>query len=194
VNAIVNVVIAGQPIDEASTIQIRAKGPRMQISDTMNAAFNDQITLELQAAHNYLAMGAWLESAGFSGMSTWMQAQSAEETTHAMKFYQFILDRGGRVVLGPLEAPAAEFDSVAAVFKAALAQEREVSAAINNLYAQATEDRDFASVPLLDWFVTEQIEEEATFSQILDDLTLAEGGPQAMLFLDREFGARGTAE
>ena len=144
----------------------------MQISDTMNAAFNDQITMELQAAHNYLAMGAWLETEGFSGMSAWMQAQSAEETTHARKLYQFVVS----------------------VFAAALAQEQGVSASINNLYALANENRDFASAPLLDWFVTEQIEEEATFSQILDDLALADGGAQAMLFLDRELGARGTVE
>jgi ferritin len=192
--AIANVVVAGQPIAAPSTIHLRDLGGRMQISDTMNAAFNDQITMELQAAHNYLAMGAWLESAGFSGMSMWMQAQSAEETTHAMKFYQYVLDRGGRVVLGALEAPPTTFESVVAVYSTALTQEQEVTAAINNLYALATEERDFASVPLLDWFVTEQIEEEATFSQILDDLALADGGPQAMLFLDREFGARGTSE
>ncbi len=166
----------------------------MQIKETMNEAFNRQITMELQAAHNYLAMGAWLESAGFSGMSSWMQAQSAEETTHAMKFYQFVLDRGGRVVLGPLEAPQSDFVSVVDVFETALAQERDVSNSINNLYGLATEERDFASTPLLDWFVTEQIEEEASFSQILDDLALADGGPQAMLFLDREFGARGNTE
>lgn len=164
----------------------------MQINETMNAAFNDQITMELQAAHNYLAMGAWLESAGFNGMSSWMQAQSQEETEHAMKFYQFVLDRGGRVELGALVAPPAEFDSVITVFKTALAQEQGVSTAINDLYALADEQRDFASIPLLDRFVTEQIEEEATFSQILDDLALADGGPQSMLFLDRELGARGT--
>ena len=104
---------------------------------------------------------------------------------------QFVLDRGGRVVLGSLEAPPSEFDSVAAVFAAALAQEQDVSAAINNLYAAATEDRDFASVPLLDWFVTEQIEEEATFTQILDDLKLAGDSAQTILFLDRELGERG---
>ena len=194
VNITANRVIGGQPIPEPCTIHIWTKGDGMQISDTMNAAFNDQITMELQAAHNYLAMGAWLESEGFSGMSVWMQAQSAEETTHAMKFYQYVLDRGGRVELGALESPPAEFDSVVAVFGTALAQERDVTAAINNLYALATEERDFASVPLLDWFVTEQIEEEATFSQILDDLALADGSPQAMLFLDREFGTRGSAE
>ncbi len=164
----------------------------MQINETMNAAFNDQITMELQAAHNYLAMGAWLESAGFSGMAAWMHAQSAEETEHALKFYQFVLDRDGRVMLGALNAPNSEFEGVVAVFEASLAQERDVSAAINNLYALAMEEKDFASLPLLDWFVTEQIEEEATFSQILDDLALAGGSAQPMLFLDRELGSRGA--
>jgi ferritin len=164
----------------------------MKINETMNAAFNDQITLELQAAHNYLAMGAWCESAGFSGMAAWMHAQSAEETTHAMKFYQFVLDRDGVIALGPLEAPGSEFDSVVALFEAGLKQERGVSGAINDLYALAMEQKDFASLPLLDWFVTEQIEEEATFSQIIDDLNLAGGGAQSMLFLDRELGARGA--
>jgi len=164
----------------------------MQINETMTAAFNDQITMELQAAHNYLSMGAWLESAGFSGMARWMHAQSAEETTHALKLYQFVLDRGGRVVLGALDAPPVEFEGVVEVFDASLSQERAVSAAITNLYALATSEKDFASVPLLDWFVTEQIEEEAVFSQILDDLALAGGGPHGMLFLDRELGARGS--
>lgn len=166
----------------------------MQISETMNAAFNDQITMELQAAHNYLSMGAWLESAGFSGMARWMHAQAAEETEHAMKFYQFVLDRGGRVVLGALDAPPSEFDGAVEVFQGALSQERGVSAAINTLYGLAVSEQDFASVPLLDWFVTEQIEEEATFSQILDDLALAGGGPHGMLFLDRELGGRTGAE
>ncbi len=164
----------------------------MKINETMNAAFNDQITMELQAAHSYLALGAWLETAGFSGMAAWMHAQSAEETEHAMKFYQFVLDRDGRVVLGSLAAPMADFDGVLSVFETGLAQEREVSASINNLYALAMEEKDFASLPLLDWFVTEQIEEEATFSQILDDLALAGGAAQSMLFLDRELGARGA--
>ena len=120
----------------------------MQISETMNDAFNDQITMELQAAHNYLAMGAWLDSAGFAGMARWMHTQSSEETEHALKFYQFVLDRGGRVVLGALDAPPAEFESVVEVYEASLSQERAVSAAISNLYALATAEQDFASVPL----------------------------------------------
>lgn len=168
------------------------EGSPMRINDTMNDAFNDQITMELQAAHNYLAMGAWFESAGFAGMAAWMHAQSSEETEHAMKFFQFVLDRDGKVVLGALDAPASDFPDVVSVFETSLAQEREVSAAINSLYALALEEKDFASLPLLAWFVTEQIEEEATVSQVLDDLRLADGDAQAMLFLDRELGTRGT--
>jgi len=164
----------------------------MKINETMNAAFNDQITMELQAAHNYLAMGAWFESKGLSGMATWMHAQSAEETEHAMKFYQFVLDRDGQVLLGALDAPGSDFDDVVSVFEAGLSQEQGVSASISGLYALALEQKDFASLPLLDWFVTEQVEEEASFSQILDDLKLADGDAQAMLFLDRELGARGA--
>jgi ferritin len=164
----------------------------MQINKTMNAALNDQITMELQAAHNYLAMAAWFESASFPGMAAWMHAQSVEETQHALKFYQFVIDRDGTVVLGPLDAPTSEFKDIVSVFETGLAQERDVTSSINNLYALAMEEKDFASLPLLDWFVTEQIEEEATFSQVLDDLALAADSPQAMLFLDRELGSRGA--
>lgn len=167
-----------------------AEGAAVQINERMNEAFNGQITMELQAAHNYLAMGAWLEAEGLSGMGAWMRAQSAEETEHAMKFYQLVLDRGGRIAIGALEAPQGSFKSVVDVFETGLSQERGVSAAITGLYALAMEEKDFSSLPLLDWFVEEQIEEEATFSQILDNLKLAGGSSQALLFLDRELGSR----
>lgn len=162
------------------------------MNESMNAALNDQITMELQAAHSYLAMAAWFESTGFPGMAAWMHAQSAEENEHAFKFYQFVLDRDGKVVLGALDSPRSDFESVASVFAAGLAQEKEVTASINNMYDLALQEKDFASLPLLDWFITEQIEEEATFSQILDDLKLADESAQAILFLDRELGARGA--
>ena len=162
------------------------------MNKAMNSALNDQITMELQAAHSYLAMAAWFDSAGFPGMAAWMHAQSAEETQHALKFYQFVLDRDGRVELGSLDAPGSGFDGVTAVFEAGLAQERDVTASINNLYALAMDEKDFASLPLLDWFITEQIEEESTFSQILDDLKLVGDSAQAILFLDRELAARGA--
>jgi ferritin len=164
----------------------------MPMNQATNTALNSQITMELQAAHSYLAMAAWFDSTGFPGMAAWMRAQSAEETQHALKLYQFVLDRDGRVELGSLAAPKSDFESITAVFEAGLAQEREVTASINDLYALALDEKDFASLPLLDWFITEQIEEESTFSQILDDLKLAGDTAQAVLFLDRELGARGA--
>jgi ferritin len=164
----------------------------MSMNQAMNSALNDQITMELQAAHSYLAMAAWFDSAGFPGMAAWMHAQSAEETQHALKFYQFVLDRGGRVELGSIDAPKSDFESIAAVFEAGLGQEKEVTASINNLYGLALDEKDFASLPLLDWFITEQIEEESTFFQILDDLNLAGDRAEAIIFLDRELGARGA--
>jgi ferritin len=166
----------------------------VSISETMAKAFNGQITMEFQASHNYRAMGAWLEAEGFPGMGAWMNAQAAEETEHALKFYRLVLDRDGRVSIGSLDAPRAEFENVVDVFTMGLAQERGVTAAINDLYALAMAEKDFSSLPLLAWFVTEQIEEEATFSQILDDLNLAGETTQALLFLDRELGARGAGE
>jgi ferritin len=164
----------------------------MPMNQATNTALNSQITMELQAAHSYLAMAAWFDSTGFPGMAAWMRAQSAEETQHALKLYQFVLDRDGRVELGSLAAPKSDFESITAVFEAGLAQEREVTASINDLYALALDEKDFASLPLLDWFITEQIEEESTFSQILDDLKLAGDTAQAVLFLDRELDARGA--
>jgi ferritin len=123
-------------------------------------------------------------------MAQWMKMQSGEENEHAMRFYQFLIDRNSRVELGPLPKPQSDFDSVVDVFRAALAAEKTVTAAINTIYATATDARDFASYPLLDWFVNEQVEEEATVQQIIDDLERIEGNGYALLMLDRELGAR----
>jgi ferritin len=107
-----------------------------------------------------------------------------------MKFYQFVLDRNEEIELGPIAAPEADFDSPLAVFRRSLVAENGVTEAINNLYALATELRDYASLPLLDWFVNEQVEEESTVSQVIDDLERAGREGHALLMLDRELGAR----
>ncbi len=156
----------------------------------LTAAFNEQITREFSSSYQYLAMAAWLEARSFPGMAHWMRLQSEEEWAHGMKFYQFVLDRSQVVELGPIPAPDVDFDSPLAVFARSLAAEEAVTAAINDLYALATELRDYASLPLLDWFVNEQVEEEATVSQVIDDLERAEGEGHALLMLDRELGAR----
>ena len=162
----------------------------MALTKELEAALNDQVTLELESAHQYLALSAWLEGEGLPGMAHWMRMQSGEENEHAMKFFEFLVDRNADVKLGPLPAPSTEFDSVIDVFRASLAAEQRVTAAINNIYAIAVDARDFASYPLLDWFVNEQVEEEATVQQIIDDLERIEGNGHALLMLDREMGAR----
>ncbi len=162
----------------------------MALTPELEAAFNDQVTLELESSHQYLALSAWLEGEGLPGMAHWMVLQAGEENEHAMKLFRFLLDRGVSVELGPLAKPKSEFDSVVDVFKASLAAERRVTEAINNLYAMATDARDFASYPLLDWFVDEQVEEEATVQQIIDDLERTADNGHGLLMLDRELGAR----
>jgi len=162
----------------------------MSLSRELESAFNDQITLELASAHQYLSFAAWLETESLPGMARWMRLQAAEEHGHAMRFYDFVLERGNRVRLGALAAPRADFDSVTEVLEAALAAEHKVTAAINSLYEAATDARDFASYPLLDWFVNEQVEEEATVQQIIDDLRRAGVEGHALLMIDRELGAR----
>lgn len=162
----------------------------MALTKELEAALNDQVTLELESAHQYLALSAWLECEGLPGMAHWMRMQSGEENEHAMKFFEFLVDRNASVKLGPLAMPVSEFGSVIDVFKASLAAEERVTAAINNIYAIATDARDFASYPLLDWFVNEQVEEEATVQQIIDDLERIEGNGYALLMLDRELGGR----
>jgi ferritin len=162
----------------------------MALTPELAAAFNDQVTLELESAHQYLALSAWLEGEGLPGMAHWMRLQADEENEHAMKFYRLLVDRGVDVVLGPLPKPKSDFDSVVDVFKASLAAEERVTAAIHNLYSMATDSRDFASYPLLDWFVDEQVEEESTVQQIIDDLERIGDNGYALLMLDRELGAR----
>ena len=162
----------------------------MALTKELEAALNAQVTLELESAHQYLALSAWLEGEGLPGMAHWMRMQSGEENEHAMKFFEFLVDRNASVKLGPLPAPKTEFDSVIDVFRASLAAEQRVTGAINAIYAIAVDTRDFASYPLLDWFVNEQVEEEATVQQIIDDLERIEGNGHALLMLDREMGAR----
>jgi ferritin len=162
----------------------------MALTEELAAAFNDQVTLELTSAHQYLALSAWLENEGLPGMANWMRIQAGEENDHAMKFYRFLIDRNSPVVLKSIPEPQTDFADVVAVFQASLAAEQRVTAAINDLYSMATDARDFASFPLLDWFVDEQIEEEATVQQIIDDLTRTVGNGHALLMLDRELGAR----
>lgn len=162
----------------------------MAMSASLEAAMNAQMTLEFDSSYEYLSMSAWLEEADLPGMAHWMRMQSQEEWAHGMKFYQFVLDRGASVQLGSLGEPKRDYGSVLEVFEQSLAHERRVTKSINELYALATKEQDFASLPLLDWFVNEQVEEEANVQQVIGDLRRTEGSGQALLMIDRELGAR----
>ncbi|GMQ93417.1 MAG: ferritin [Acidimicrobiia bacterium] len=163
----------------------------MSLTPELEKAFNAQITMEYAAAYSYLGMSAWLERQGLPGMASWMRMQSDEEATHGLRLFQFVLDRGGNVELGRIDAPSVTLETPVDVFRASLAQEKDVTASINRLYSLVIESKDFSSIPLLDWFVAEQVEEESTVQQIIDDLERG-GEGHTVLMLDRELGQRGT--
>lgn len=166
----------------------------MTFSEKLERAFNQQITLELASSYEYLALAGFFAAESLPGMARWMRLQSEEERSHALKFFDFVVDRNGVVELGAIDAPERVTGTVLAAFERALANERAVSESINRLYALVTEEQDFASIPLMDWFVNEQVEEEATVTQIIDDLRRVEDDSRALLMMDRELGARTGAD
>ena len=162
----------------------------MELSKKMLDAMNEQIKEEMASAYIYLSMAAYCESINLSGFASWMQAQSNEELEHAMKFYGHITERGGRVVFEALEQPPVEFGGPVDVFEKTLAHEKHITGRIHDLYTLATEEKDYASLGLLQWFVDEQVEEESTASEILDTLKMIGDKGQALYMLDRQLGTR----
>ena len=156
----------------------------------MEKAINTQITMELYSAYLYLSMSGWCESQNLTGAARWLRQQAKEEVVHGMKFFDFLNDREGRVTLGAIDKPAADFASPREIFEQALAHERKVTESIHKLYALATGENDIASLPLLQWFVSEQIEEEKNAGQIVERLKRAGSEGAALLFLDHQLGER----
>src|SRR5687768_6170400 len=162
----------------------------MSLSKDIQEAINDQIHHEFLSAYVYLAMSAYLEAASFKGFAHWMRLQAEEESNHAMKLFDYVNDRNGRVELKALEKPPLEFKSVLATFEQALEHEKKVTQLIHNLYEKATREGDYATQVQLTWFITEQVEEEATATEVVDRLKIAGNDGAALLMLDRELGAR----
>lgn len=160
------------------------------LSKEIEAALNDQMNFEMFSANIYLAMAAYFDSMNLGGFAQWMKIQYQEEMVHAMKFYGYINERGGRVEFSALDAPPLEWDSPEAAFQNALGHERIVSGRINDLVTLSQEQKDHASSNFLQWFVSEQVEEEASADGVLQKLRLMAGAPGAMFMLDRELGAR----
>ncbi len=166
------------------------------ISDRMLQALNDHLNIEFQAAYYYLAMSAFFLRKDFNGFAQWMRAQHGEEMVHAMKFYDFIDDRDGAIEMKPIQGEETAWDSPLHAFESALARERDVTSKIYDLVDLSHELRDHASNTFLQWFVTEQVEEEATATDIIQQLKLIGDDGNGLFMLDRELGQRSgvTAE
>ena len=162
----------------------------MQIGDTVGAAMNAQIGHELDSAYRYLAMSAWCNGQGLPGATSWLRNQAQEELVHAMKFFDFIQARDGTVELQALPKPPAEFPDVRAVFTAALNHERHITALIHDLYALAGQEGDFASQQFLNWFLSEQVEEEDNVGGVVERLALAGDSAHGLLLIDQELARR----
>ena len=161
------------------------------LSKSMQDAINEQIKNELYSAYLYLSMAAYSEANNLPGFAHWMRAQSQEEVEHAMKFFEFVNERGGRVVLHAIDQPPADFESPVKMFEETLGHERKVTAMIHSLYELALEEKDYPAQILLHWFIDEQVEEEASAAYILDTLKAIGVKGQALVMLDRELARRG---
>lgn len=162
----------------------------MQLNKTLDKAFSEQITVELHAATTYLQLAIELELLNLNGMASWMRKQSEEERMHADKFIQHVLDRGNRPAIGTVDAPKLKVKTAHDAFTTALEHERGVSAKIRDLYRLAHKEGDLDCHPLLDWFLSEQIEEEATVDEIVGRLDLIGDDGGGLLRLDAELGGR----
>ncbi len=160
------------------------------LSKDLEKALNEQINAELWSAYLYLSMGMDMESKGLSGIANWFKVQFKEEQAHAEILMNYVNSRGGRVILAPIAAVDTEWPSILAAFEATLAHEKKVTAMINNLYAMAEADKDYATRSMLTWFVDEQIEEEETAQGYIDKFKLIGNDGMGIYMLDQELGSR----
>lgn len=157
---------------------------------TIEDALNKQINAEFYSSYLYLSMSAYFESVDLKGFAKWMNAQAQEEVIHGMKMYNFILERDGKVKLEGIEGPQIEWNSPLAAFEHTYAHEQKVTGLINDLVDLALEERDHATKNFLDWFVDEQVEEEASTGGVLKQLKFVGKDGHGLLMLDREMGQR----
>lgn len=164
------------------------------LSQVVQDAINAQINNELFSSYAYLAMSAYCEHEQFVGCAKWLRLQSQEEQGHAMRLHDFLTARGGRVVLSQIDAPRCEFSSIPEVFTEAQKQEKAVTGQIDSLFELAMKEKSFAALVELEWFITEQVEEEKTVREIVHKFNMVKEDPAAMLDLDREMGERTTVD
>jgi ferritin len=160
------------------------------LSKKLERALNEQITHELESAYVYLAMCAYFEVQNLRGMAHWMRLQAQEEVGHAMKIFDFINDRSGRVELGAIEKPPVEFKSPLDAFQKALAHEQKITGLINKLYDLADDEDDYPTEVMLQWFIDEQVEEEKSAGEVVEQLKLIGTQGAGLLILDKHLGER----
>jgi ferritin len=163
------------------------------ISKTMQDAIDVHIQVEMYSANLYLSMSAYCESINFKGFAHWLRVQSQEEMHHAMKLFDYLTDRGGRVLLGAIEQPPQEFKSPRDVFEQTLEHEKKITAKIYRLYEMAMSEKDYATQSMLQWFISEQVEEEARASEIVEKLRMIGESSNAIFMVDKEVGKRAAS-
>ena len=160
------------------------------LNPRVEAAFNAQINAEMWSAYLYLSMAAYCHDAGYTGMAKWFQVQFKEEQDHAQIFFNYVISRGGRVKLEPIAEVETEWASPVAVFEHTLQHEKKVTMLINDLYTVAVEEKDYASQSMLKWFIDEQVEEEETARNFIDDLKKIGDHGYGLYMFDKELAAR----
>ena len=160
------------------------------LNKKLEKALNEQINAEMYSAYLYLSMSAYFESIDLTGAANWTKVQAEEEQFHAMKIFNYINERGGRVKLAAIECPKIEWEGIVSVFEEVLKHEKHVTSLIYNLMDISMEEKDYATTAFLQWFITEQVEEEASVSEMLSNLKLIDGKGHGLLMLDKELAQR----
>ena len=160
------------------------------ISNAIQDCLTEQLNLEFYSAYLYLAMSSYCSHNDFNGAAQWLKVQYEEEHLHATKIYNYLIDQGVHVILGSIKAPPSEFDSVLNVFQESLRHEQAMSASLNELSDKALKEKDHATYNLLQWFVNEQVEEEATVAGIISKLKMVTNDGYGLLMIDNELGSR----
>ena len=164
------------------------------VSKKMIDSLNNHLNEELYSSYLYLSMSAYFESKNLKGFATWFRIQSQEEYGHGMKFYGFINQVGGKVNLKAIKAPKTNWKSIMEAFTETLAHEKHITGLINKLVGQAMQEKDYATNNFLQWFVTEQVEEEATVEEIINKLEMIGDAKSGLFMMDRELGSRTTGQ
>lgn len=160
------------------------------LTQRMELELNKQINAEYWSAYFYLSMSAYFEEIGLAGAANWMRIQYQEEISHALKFFDYVVERGGKVKLMPIEEVPHNWDGIINVFEETLKHEQKVTYLINNLMDVAIEEKDHAAKSFLQWYVDEQVEEESGVQTILDQLKLVEGKGNGLFLIDKDLGSR----